>query len=126
VCGTTIPLKWRNKLLVPDLPEHSVPGSTGPTADEVFLELLDAATQQGRNISDSKNAGNYAPKTFAASPKANRYNLRQLAAAMQRLFDAGEIRMEQYGRKHDARTRIVRVSALPAPDSDAVLCGGCS
>ena len=28
---------------------------------------------------------------------------------MERLFTAGEIRMEQYGRKSDERSRIVRV-----------------
>lgn len=108
--GTTIQLKWRGKLLVPILPSTGILGSIERRAAEhVFLDLLDTAMRQGRNVSDSKNAGNYAPKMFANSPKAERYNQREFAAAMERLFTAGEIRMEQYGRKGDSRSRIVRV-----------------
>jgi hypothetical protein len=79
-------------------------------AETVFLDLLDAAVRQGRNVSDSKHAGNYAPKMFAASPNAERYSQRELAVAMERLFTEDRIRMEQYGRKSDARNRIVRVA----------------
>jgi hypothetical protein len=61
------------------------------------------------HISDSKHAGNYAPKTFAASPNADRYSKKDFAGAMERLFDAGEIRMEVYGRPSDQRRHIVRV-----------------
>jgi RecA-family ATPase len=108
--GTTIQLEWRGKLLVPILPSTGILGSIGRRAAEhVFLDLLDATTRQGRNVSDSKHAGNYAPKTFAASPDAERYSSKDFAAAMERLFTAGKIRMEQYGRKSDTRSRIVRV-----------------
>jgi hypothetical protein len=71
--------------------------------------LLDAATLHGRNVSDSKHAGNYAPKTFAASPDAERDSQRDLVAAMERLFAASKIRMEVYGRPSDQRRRIVCV-----------------
>jgi RecA-family ATPase len=108
--GTTIQLEWRGKLLVPILPATGMFGSIERRAAErVFLDLLDAATRQRRNVSDSKHAGNYAPKTFAASPNAEHYNQKELAAAMERLFAAGALRMEQYGRKSDERGRIVRV-----------------
>jgi hypothetical protein len=78
-------------------------------AEHVFLDLIDAATRQGRNVSDSKHAGCYAPKKFAASPNAEGYSQKDLAAAMEHLFTAGEIVMEQYGRKGDPRRRMVRV-----------------
>jgi RecA-family ATPase len=108
--GTTIPLEWHGKLLVPILPSTGILGSIKRRAAEhVFLDLLDAVARQGRNVSDSKHAGNYAPKTFAASPNAERYSQRDLATAMERLFAEGGIRMEQYGRKGDKRSRIVRV-----------------
>jgi RecA-family ATPase len=108
--GTTIQLEWRGKLLVPIQPSAGIFGSIERRAAErVFLDLLDAATRQGRNVSDSKHAGNYAPKTFAASPNADRYSQKELAAAMERLFAAGDLRMEQYGRKGDPRSRIARV-----------------
>jgi hypothetical protein len=60
-------------------------------------------------MSDSKNAGNYAPRRFALSPNAERYNQKDFARAMENLFAEGEIRMEEYGRKSDLRSRIVRV-----------------
>ena len=82
----------------------------------MFLDLLDAAIKRGRNISDSKHAGNYAPKTFAASPNADRYSQKELAAAIERLFGAGEIRMEGYGRPSDQRRRIVRVVSEAGDD----------
>jgi RecA-family ATPase len=108
--GTTIPLEWRGKLLVPVLPSTGGFGSIERrSAEHIFLDLLDATAHQGRNISDSKHAGNYAPKTFAASPKAERYTKKELASAMERLFAADEIRMELYGRPSDERRRIVRV-----------------
>lgn len=108
--GTTIQLEWRAKLLVPIRPSTGMIGSIERRAvDRVFLDLLDATMRHGRNVSDSKHAGNYAPKTFAASPNAERYSKKDFAGAMERLFDAGEIRMEVYGRPSDQRRCIVRV-----------------
>lgn len=108
--GTTIPLEWRDKLLVPALPKTGIIGLIERRAAEaVFLDLLDAATQSGRNLSDSKHAGNYAPKVLAASPNAERYSQKDLAAAMERLFAAGQIRMDPYGRPGDQRRRLARV-----------------
>ena len=109
--STTIPLEWQGGLLVPIMPSTGILGSIKRrAAEQVFLDLLDATVQQGRKVSDSKHAGNYAPKKFAASPNAERYNQRDLTAAMERLFTEGEIRMEQYGRKGDPRSCIVRVA----------------
>jgi RecA-family ATPase len=108
--GTTIPLEWRGNLLVPALTSTGMLGSLERrAAEQVFLDLLDATTRQGRPMSASKHAGNFAPKTFAASPNAERYSQKDLAAAMERLFAAGAIRMEPYGRPSDERRRIVQV-----------------
>lgn len=108
--GTTIPLEWRDKLLVPSVPSTGILGSIERHAVEsVFLDLLDASTSQGRNVSASKHAGSYAPSQFAASPHPERYKRQDFAAAMERLFAGGEIRMEEYGRNSDKRSRIVRV-----------------
>jgi len=108
--GTTIPLEWRGKLLVPMRSSNGILGSIKRRAvEQVFLDLLDAATRQNRNVSDSKHAGNFAPKTFAASPNAERYNQKDFARAMERLFAEGQIKMEVYGRPSDQRRRMVRV-----------------
>ena len=120
--GTTIPLEWRDKLLIPALPQGGIIGAIERrSAERVFLELLAAAAEAGRNVSDSKHAGNYAPKVFAVSPNAERYTAKDFAAAMERLFANRRIRMEPYGRKSDERKRIVRV----VDAGDEPCCRGC-
>jgi RecA-family ATPase len=62
--------------------------------DERFLAALGQAEQQGRHVSDSINANNYAPASFSKTtgiPKA------RLTAAMERLFATGKIHMVTYG-----------------------------
>src|SRR5262249_3446119 len=109
--GTTIQLEWRDKLLVPVLPSTGIFGSIERrAAGRVFVDLLDAATRQGPNLSGRQPAGNLAPKVFAGSPNAERYSQKELAAAMERVFVEGKIRMELYGRPGDQRRRMVRVA----------------
>src|SRR5262249_37519622 len=115
--GTTIPLEWRDKLLVPVLPQGGIVGAIERHSGErVFVDLLNAATGSGRNVSDSKHAGNYAPKVFAASPNAERYSKRDLEKAMERLFADGHLRMEEYGRRGDPRRRLVHVTNEPSDE----------
>ena len=40
------------------------------TAEVVFMECLEAVVREGRNASESKHSGNYAPKLFADRPEA--------------------------------------------------------
>jgi hypothetical protein len=44
-----------------------------------------------------------------ASPNAEGYSQKEMAAAMERLFADGKIRMDLYGRPGDQRQRMVRV-----------------
>ena len=68
--GTTIPLEWRDKLLIPAVRQGGILGSIERrTAERVFLDLLEGTTGAGRNVSDSKHAGNYAPKSFCGVAK---------------------------------------------------------
>jgi RecA-family ATPase len=108
--GTTIDLEWRDKLLLPIVSSSGVLGTIERrVCDRVFLDLLDATKRQGRNVSDSKHASNYAPKIFAASPNAERYIEKDFRYAMERLFATNQIHLEKYGRKADERTRIARL-----------------
>ena len=106
----TIDLQWRDGAFIE---EHQSTGTLGSierrTAERVFLDLLDTTEKQGRYLSASKHAGNYAPKIFGASPNRGHYTKRDFASAMERLFAADEMRMELYGRTADERRRIVRV-----------------
>jgi len=55
--------------------------------DAIFLVLLDQLTNQGRTVSNSKNAGStYAPKVMALIDKGKSMGRKRLADAMERLF----------------------------------------
>ena len=60
--GDTIKLHWENGLIVPDRVDtrRSFPRS----ADDVFLALVDAVTEEGQRASPKPKAGNYAPALF--------------------------------------------------------------
>ncbi len=108
--GTTIPLVWRDKLLVPEAAPTGVIGSSERRAAEtIFLEILDKITAENRYVSDSKHATNYAPKLFASRPGNERYKAEHFRRAMEVLFDRGEIAMQDYGIKGHFHRRIVRV-----------------
>ena len=60
--GDTIKLHWENGLIVPDKVDmrRDFPRS----ADDVFLALVDAVTEEGQKVSPKPKAGNYAPALF--------------------------------------------------------------
>ncbi len=114
--GDTIKLRWHNGVLVPtSAPTGLAAMAERADADAVFLALLARCAAEGRPLSDSPNAGNSAPKIFGQRPDRQGFNRRDFAAAMQRLFAAGKIRMEEYGRAGDRRRRIV-----PAEGQNAI------
>jgi RecA-family ATPase len=59
--------------------------------EQAFLAALDQLTAQRRATSASKQASNYAPKIMVVAGLVNGYSRRDLDAAMERLFAAGEI-----------------------------------
>jgi RecA-family ATPase len=66
------------------------------TADQAYLECLDAMTAQGRHVCHGKGRG-YAPKAFAEMPQANGMTARAFQLAQERLFAAGKIENVPYG-----------------------------
>jgi RecA-family ATPase len=79
------------------------------TAEHVFLDLLHRFTAANRNVGD-KPGTSYAPARFAREDEAKRVGLnsRALEAAMRRLFQAGTIWNEPYGRPSRPSYRIAR------------------
>lgn len=74
--------------------------------DDVFMTLLRKFAAQGQNV--SANTGpTYAPSKFASQPAAKGIKRKQLADAMQRLLDCGEIRMVTDGPASRQRSRLV-------------------
>jgi len=82
-------------------------------ADELILKLLALFTQQGRNVSHAPTANNYAPSVFAKHPDG-KGKKKQLTAAMERLFTASKIRVEEYDRRGSKRIAARSVEAVPA------------
>jgi RecA-family ATPase len=78
-------------------------------ADHLFLELLDKFQAQGRKLSHLPTANAYAPTMLAKDPKAKAPGIKAaLAAAMERLFEAKKIKVEEYGPPSKNHQRIVR------------------
>jgi RecA-family ATPase len=113
--GTTIPLVWQDKLLVPENARTSGGGIVAWTerqsCERVFLERLEKVIRQGRYVSNSGNSAHYAPKVFAGMAGRERFSKRDFETAMERLFESGEIVMRTGGRKGSAHHEIGRNEA---------------
>jgi hypothetical protein len=75
----------------------------------VFIDLLRRFAAEGRNVGDKPNSPNFAAARFAKEAEAKNSRLRKsdFETAMQRLFKAGKIYVEHYGRADRGTTRIV-------------------
>jgi hypothetical protein len=73
----------------------------------VFLTLLSQFDRQGRTVSDKPNAPTFAPAMFPKEPAAEKTGKEAFHAAMRRLFAAGRIRVETYGRPSRPNSKIV-------------------
>jgi RecA-family ATPase len=80
-------------------------------AEQVFLDLLRSFTSEGRDVSH-KVGPSYAPALFAQATAAQKLGntkarKRALASAMNRLFEAKKIKIENYGRPSRPYNKIV-------------------
>jgi RecA-family ATPase len=108
--GTTLTLKWNGAGLY--LPV------AGPTeadqlarevwVNDLFMDLLVRLAAQGRNVSDSSKAPNYAPKVFARETEAVTQTVQkeEFEEAMVRLFREDKILKKDYGRPSRPNFRI--------------------
>jgi RecA-family ATPase len=107
--SANIVLRYRNGLF---LPEPSGSGldkiARQAKAEEAFLDLLKRFTSEGRNLSHNVGSRTYAPTVFANETEAKKQQLRksELEAAMNRLFEAKKIYVENYGRPSRPYSRI--------------------
>jgi RecA-family ATPase len=100
----TIPLRWKDGVLV-NTDTGGVLGSIERrTCERVFFDLLDRITEEGRHVSDSVNAGTYAPRIFSRRPDREGFRQADFAHAMERLFADKKIKNGSYrksGHDHD-------------------------
>jgi hypothetical protein len=75
-------------------------------AEDTFLALLARFERDGRNVSDKLTSPTYAPALFRKERDANGIRKEDFASAMRRLFEAGKIHVENYGRPSRPASRI--------------------
>ena len=80
------------------------------TAELAFLDLLHATEKEGRPVSDSSHAGNYAPKAFSMRTDRQGYGREDFRRAMERLFTDGRIKSVDYGRTGDRRKKLIHIT----------------
>jgi RecA-family ATPase len=106
--GEKVKLRWEEGCFVIESgasAPHQAAANT--TADQRYLECLDAVTTQGRHVCPGKGRG-FAPKEFAEMPQANGMTARAFHAAQERLFAAGIIEAVSYGAKSRHTKMIAR------------------
>ena len=98
-------LIWRNGLFVPESVAEVV--AKASNAETVFLQLLDAYNNEGRNVGASQY-GNYAPSAFAKDKRGKGIRKQAFIDAMNNLFERGVVISETYGPPSKQRSRLVR------------------
>jgi RecA-family ATPase len=95
--GEVMRLRWQRGLFVPVTSPSTVQQAAAEAAAEnIFLHCLDL--KRGQGIEVVHTPGNsYAPAVFARMTQANGYTSRKLAQAMERLLDAGRVRVDIVG-----------------------------
>ena len=112
-CGEKVKLRWEDGCFVMQSAAATpAQASAYSAADQVYLDCLDVATAQGRNVFPGTGK-NYAPGVFADTPeaKAKGVGKRGLIAAQERLFSAGLIWNEPFGPPGRGSRRVARKSA---------------
>lgn len=100
-------VRWENGAFVPEKAESGLgANSASMKARRVFLDLLRAHTEEGRNL--NANAGpNFAPSVFAKDKRNERVSRSAFLDAMNDLFASGGIRQEEIGPPSRRVRRIV-------------------
>lgn len=109
--GEKVKLQWEDGCFVMEgtasAPQQA---AANTTADQRYLECLDATNAQGRHVCPAKGRG-YAPKAFTEMPQANGMTVRAFQQAQERLFATGAIVVEPYGPPSKGTKRIARKAA---------------
>lgn len=107
-----IRVAWRDGVFVAESSETTLmAGLRQRNAETVFLDMLDQMEREGRSVSDSSRAGNYAPRIFAGRPGRQGLKVEDFRRAMENLFAAGKVRVGEHGRSGHRRKRIERAES---------------
>jgi RecA-family ATPase len=104
-----IVLRYQRGLFLPEAGMSSLDRlARQQSAADAFLALLARYEGDGRNVSDKPTSNAYAPTAFGKEKEARAAKLRKLDLedAMRRLFEAGKIHVESYGRPSRPYSRL--------------------
>jgi RecA-family ATPase len=104
-----VTLRFEKGVFIPEIRGGSIDSEAAEQrAREVFLNLLDRFTREGRNVSDRKGTS-YAPALFAREKEAKAVNLnsKALENAMRALFAGNRIRVVIDGPPSKQRSKLV-------------------
>ena len=108
--GGEIALTWRDGVFVTDPTETGLDRmAKASRAERVFLKLLRLFTEQHRKVNDS-GGNTYAPTAFAEHPDNEGVTRDGFKRAMDSLFAAGKIAVEESGPPSRRTTRLVEVA----------------
>jgi hypothetical protein len=109
--GDTLKLHWDKGLIVSD--EFSTPRYFRRSAEDVFLALVDAVTEEGQKVSPKPRAGNFPPALFMKRPPKERedYQRGDFERAMQGLLHRRRIKIVPYGPPSSGFEKLVRADA---------------
>jgi RecA-family ATPase len=120
--GDEINLRWQNGLLVP---QTQMAGGMVYTAaskrneiEATFLVLLERAVDDGRPLSPSKSASNYAAELFSKMPDRRGFTKREFGYALETLLEQKRIKIVPYGAPSRGLTKIVPANFDAAEGAD--------
>jgi hypothetical protein len=118
--GDTLKLHWDRGLIVPD--GFSIPSRFRRSADDVFLALVDAVTEEGQRVSPKPRAGNFAPALFMKRPPKERedYQRGDFERAMQGLLHRRRIKIVPYGPPSGGCEKLVRADAAQREEEEGL------
>jgi RecA-family ATPase len=110
--GEIVRLRWQRGVFVPE----GGPGllervAAEAAVDQAYLDCLDAIQGSGRQVGPYFGKA-YAPAIFEKMAQAKRYRTKALAAAQERLFNAGRIEVQPVGPPSKKLDRIFRKALL--------------
>jgi RecA-family ATPase len=108
----TIEMKWEDGVFIrtdTPAPAGVVASIARSKAERVFLELVARTIAEGQHLSNSPNAGNYAPKVFVGRADSERVSRRDFVDAMKSLFVQKKIRMVPHGPPSRGSVRIAMI-----------------
>jgi hypothetical protein len=112
--GGKFDIEWRDGVFVP---VNRAGGfdkmAAEQKADDIFLKLVGKFECEGRDVSPNPGT-TFAPAVFSKHPDAGGTTKEALRAAMNRLLNAGKIKIKTFGPPSRQRKRLI----IPSVDGD--------